>query len=70
MGNARPAGRVFPAVMGKKRHTGRLTSKVPHHAGTEPDALYDLSTPLWDRYYRRVRRSIKFPRYYRKRENW
>ena len=32
--------------------------------------LYDLSTPLWDKYYREVRRSVRFPRYYKKVLNW
>jgi hypothetical protein len=27
-------------------------------------------TPLWNAYYQRVRRSIRFPRYYRKALNW
>ncbi|MCB0789057.1 MAG: hypothetical protein KDB75_07130 [Flavobacteriales bacterium] len=36
----------------------------------EGEELYDLTTPKWDRYYRRVRRSIRFPRYYRRKENW
>ncbi|MCB9169876.1 MAG: hypothetical protein H6594_05915 [Flavobacteriales bacterium] len=32
--------------------------------------LYDLRTPLWDKYYREVRRSVRFPRYYKKVLNW
>lgn len=35
----------------------------------EGDA-YDLSTPLWSRYYQAMRKRIKFPRYYKKALNW
>ena len=31
---------------------------------------YDLDLPLWRNYYQRVRRSIRFPRYYKKSLNW
>lgn len=36
----------------------------------EKKELYDLSTPLWDKYYQKVRRSVRFPRYYKESLNW
>ncbi len=38
--------------------------------GKEENALYDLSTPLWDKYYEKVRGSVRFPRYYKESLNW
>lgn len=32
--------------------------------------VYDLSTPLWHKYYEQVRKSIRFPRYYKHDLNW
>lgn len=32
--------------------------------------VYDLSTPLWHKYYEQVRKSIRFPRYYKQDLNW
>lgn len=37
---------------------------------TDRISLYDLPTPRWDKYYRAMRKSIKFPRYYKKALNW
>lgn len=31
---------------------------------------YDFRTPRWQEYYRKVRATVKFPRYYKKKENW
>ncbi|MBK9759346.1 MAG: hypothetical protein IPO90_05065 [Flavobacteriales bacterium] len=33
-------------------------------------SLYDLSTPVLDRYYRQMRKHVRFPRYYNKALNW
>lgn len=33
-------------------------------------SVYDLTTPLLDRYYREMRKRIRFPRYYKKALNW
>lgn len=33
-------------------------------------SVYDLSTPLVDKYYREVRKRVRFPRYYKKALNW
>ncbi len=38
--------------------------------GAGEDKAYDLSTPLWSRYYEAVRKRIRFPRYYNKSANW
>lgn len=32
--------------------------------------LYDLSTPLWDAYHKKVRKTVRFPRYYKTAANW
>lgn len=32
--------------------------------------IYDLATPLWQKYYEAVRKSIRFPRYYKQEVNW
>ena len=32
--------------------------------------MYDQETPLWNKYYAQVRRTIRFPRYYKKSLNW
>ena len=32
--------------------------------------VYDLETPLWQKYYEKVRKSIRFPRYYKRAVNW
>ena len=32
--------------------------------------LYDLSTPLWDAYHKKLRKSVRFPRYYKAALNW
>jgi hypothetical protein len=32
--------------------------------------VYIMATPLWQKYYRQVRKTIKFPRYYKKELNW
>jgi hypothetical protein len=36
----------------------------------EEKDLYDLSTPLWHKYYEAVRKGIRFPRYYKHELNW
>lgn len=33
-------------------------------------SLYDLSTPLLDKYYREMRKKVRFPRYYKRALNW
>jgi len=43
---------------GKKRTTSKR--------GTGIAEGHDLSTPLWQAYYARIRRTIRFPRYYKK----
>ena len=43
-----------------------------HDRKPEPGqrSIDDLSTPLWDRYYKAIRRRVRFPRYYKKGLNW
>ncbi len=32
--------------------------------------IYDVETPRWSKYYQRMRKHIRFPRYYKKSLNW
>lgn len=32
--------------------------------------IYDLTTPRWSRYYRSMRKLVRFPRHYKKKLNW
>jgi hypothetical protein len=32
--------------------------------------VYEKDMPLWRRYYQRVRKTIRFPRYYKETLNW
>jgi hypothetical protein len=45
----------------------RLREEAEGEVTKEP---YDLSTPLWSKYYHAVRKSIRFPRYYKHEVNW
>ncbi len=45
------------------------TNEKTKHAGDDR-SIYDLSTPLLDKYYRKMRKLIRFPRYYKKALNW
>lgn len=47
----------------------RVVREEEEASGPERDA-YDLSTPLWAKYYQQVRKSIRFPRYYKRTLNW
>ena len=44
--------------------------KGMENKGKEKKDLYDLETPLWDKYYKKVRSSVRFPRYYKESLNW
>jgi len=37
---------------------------------SEQTIAYDLDTPLWSKYHREVRKNTRFPRYYKKSQNW
>lgn len=54
-------------TMAAKREKGR---SVPGRLVELPKEVYDLSTPLWQAYYQRLRATVKFPRYYKKALNW
>lgn len=38
--------------------------------GSVEQMVYDVDTPRWRKYYQRVRRTTRFPRYYKKEQNW
>jgi hypothetical protein len=33
---------------------------------SDADEVYDLTTPLWSRYYEAVRKRVRFPRYFKR----
>ncbi len=43
---------------------GKPQGSVAEHA------VYEQDTPRWRRYYHEVRKTIRFPRYYKKSVNW
>ncbi len=46
------------------------TKTATRAASTDRSGIYDLETPLWHKYYVRVRKTARFPRYYKKDLNW
>ncbi|MFZ1687821.1 MAG: hypothetical protein WAU70_10390 [Flavobacteriales bacterium] len=48
----------------------RTSAKRKEAAEGSTGLIYDLRTPLWEEYYRRVRATVRFPRYYKKAINW
>ncbi|HRH37975.1 MAG TPA: hypothetical protein PK760_06505 [Flavobacteriales bacterium] len=36
----------------------------------DESTVYESNTPIWSKYYREVRKRVKFPRYYKKALNW
>jgi len=48
----------------------RKNKRPTVRAADKDRGLYDLATPLWSKYYQRIRKSIRFPRYYNKAVNW
>jgi len=47
-----------------------MNAKPPKTTRSVIRSIYDLSTPLVDKYYREVRKRVRFPRYYKKALNW
>ena len=58
----------------KRAHYNNATAKATlvreDPVAVEEKETYDLSTPLWSKYYQLVRKSIRFPRYYKRTLNW
>jgi hypothetical protein len=50
--------------------SGHMNTKDKNTNKADDRSVYDLSTPILDRYYRRMRKYIRFPRYYKKALNW
>jgi len=48
----------------------RKQAKSEEKEGAVEKGSYDLTTPLWSKYYQQVRKSIRFPRYYKRALNW
>lgn len=52
-------------------HAAAKARRIPEEKGPVGERdLYDLSTPLWHKYYEEVRKTIRFPRYYKYELNW
>lgn len=47
-----------------------MNTKIRKRGKSVIRSIYDLSTPLVDKYYREVRKRVRFPRYYKKALNW
>ena len=47
-----------------------MNTKIRKRRKSVIRSIYDLSTPLVDKYYREVRKRVRFPRYYKKALNW
>lgn len=47
-----------------------MNTKDKNKPQVDERSVYDLSTPILDRYYRKMRKYIRFPRYYKKALNW
>jgi hypothetical protein len=47
-----------------------MNTKIRKRRKSVLASIYDLSTPLVDKYYKEVRKRVKFPRYYKKALNW
>lgn len=50
-------------------HATAKARRIPEANLAEQD-IYDLTTPLWQKYYEEVRKGIRFPRYYKHELNW
>lgn len=47
-----------------------MKTKITKGSKSVIRSIYDLSTPLVDKYFREVRKRVRFPRYYKKALNW
>lgn len=54
----------------KRKEAERPERKRSDPGGDGTKEAYDLETPLWRRYYERIRKGIRFPRYYDRSVNW
>jgi hypothetical protein len=60
----------------KRKHTPRETADTEatveggEQEGGVIRTVYERTTPLWNKYYREVRKRIRFPRYYKRAVNW
>lgn len=67
----RSAGGMRPTDMAKrKKAEARRAGAQLERRPVRVRDIYDLSTPLLDRFIQRVRRHVRFPRYYDAQENW
>jgi|GEM_PF-5356153 len=50
------------------RDAKRIPTETPNDS--VDGKVYELDTPRWRQYYEEVRKTIRFPRYYKKTLNW
>ena len=48
----------------------KADSKPGKPVASTGSSAYDIETPLWHKYYERVRKTARFPRYYKRELNW
>ena len=60
---------VFVCLLGMDTRTKEIPTKGSHEVSEETD-VYKHDTPKWRKYYQKVRKNIRFPRYYKKALNW
>jgi hypothetical protein len=59
---------VFVCPFDMARDAKRIPNETPNDR--VDGKVYELDTPRWRQYYLAVRKTIRFPRYYKKTENW
>lgn len=63
--------RTKPSQSGEIARNDRSRISVGEHgAGHVEQLVYELDTPMWRKYYQQIRKTIRFPRYYKKDLNW
>jgi len=54
----------------KKAKQEKLPTELLDQVANVGRTVYERATPLWSKYYKQVRKSIRFPRYYKRSLNW
>ncbi len=63
--------RTKPSESAGRVERARAKEGVGEHCtGKVEQLVYELDTPMWHKYYQQVRKTIRFPRYYKKDLNW
>jgi len=54
----------------KKAKQEKVPAELLDRVANVGRTVYERATPLWSKYYKQVRKSIRFPRYYKRTLNW